>query len=532
MGIYIQSKPLNSMEENNIILEKWKDLIYAAKAYWIDSIPTGMDDSTFDSLERRALEEDGFSVRDYIFQTYLKGTRTENKYIEKIEKRKVEGMSMLDAIKLREQELGKKLYITGKFDGSSIAVYINPETGIPFREVTVGNQNLPTDTGSKTSTGWGVDQTWKLHKFIPRFPLGIVAVQCEALLDLNNLPEKTDPERARQQANAYINSVYLQDEIDKYLTLRVYRYYTDDTPNGVAIRNFDYKEILKSFQTVRNEWGIKFAPADVFTVEDLEENPELFSNTQQTTSTGKFLFDGTVLYDYSGQTIGALKFAGAGSESDGVIKTTVKSIKWTDQTPKGKDSWAANVVIDPVVVRGSTITKPSAGSVKKLVKNKISPGATVTIIMAQEVIPQIKDCISPGDGDYMFPKCSCGYQMSESDIYGSRLKCGNTRCSSRESRMSGYLKSLEYLSQLDLNKFLVIDGFKWEDTDIDLERILKLVEDSVNWKEDIDPDFYIQYRNYLMSYMNTDARKRNLDLVVLSSWITLREEYIRRVLGG
>ena len=200
--------------------------------------------------------------------------------------------------------------------------------------------------------------------------------------------------------------------------------------------------------------------------------------------------------------------------------------------PKGKDSWAANVIIDPVIIHGSTVTKPSAGSVKKLVKNKISPGAEVSIILANSTIPMIGECYVPGNGDYMFPKCSCGYQMSESDIYGSRLKCGNTRCSSRESRMSGYLKSLEYLLQLDLNKFLVIDGFKWEDTDIDLERILKLVEDSVNWKEDIDPGFYIQYRNYLMSYMNTDARKRNLDLVVLSSWIVLRDEYVRRMQGG
>ena len=122
--------------------------------------------------------------------------------------------------------------------------------------------------------------------------------------------------------------------------------------------------------------------------------------------------------------------------------------------------------------------------------------------------------------------------MTESDIYGSRLKCGNTRCSSRESRMSGYLKSLEYLVQLDLNKFLVIDGFKWEDTEVDPKRILKLVGDSINWKEDTDPGFYIQYRDYLMSFMNTDARKRNLDLVVLSSWIVLRDEYVRRMQGG
>ena len=72
------------MKVKSSILEKWKDLISAAKAYWVDSVPTGMDDATFDTLERRALDEDGFSVRDYVFQTFLVGERAENKYIEKI----------------------------------------------------------------------------------------------------------------------------------------------------------------------------------------------------------------------------------------------------------------------------------------------------------------------------------------------------------------------------------------------------------------------------------------------------------------
>jgi hypothetical protein len=122
--------------------------------------------------------------------------------------------------------------------------------------------------------------------------------------------------------------------------------------------------------------------------------------------------------------------------------------------------------------------------------------------------------------------------MSEKDIYGARLKCGNRRCSSRESRMAEYLKSLDYLVTMDLNKFLVIDGFKWENTDVDINKILKLVHEEINWTSDIDPGFYAQYRDYLMSYMNTDARKRNLDLVALSSWIVLRDEYIRRLQGG
>ena len=67
---------------NEDILKKWETLILAAKAYWIDSTPTGLDDAEFDRLEKQALVEDNFSARDYVFETYLKGTRTENKYIE------------------------------------------------------------------------------------------------------------------------------------------------------------------------------------------------------------------------------------------------------------------------------------------------------------------------------------------------------------------------------------------------------------------------------------------------------------------
>ena len=48
---------------NNITeksLEKWKDLILACKNYYIDSVPTGMDDAVYDMLEARAAQEDGF----------------------------------------------------------------------------------------------------------------------------------------------------------------------------------------------------------------------------------------------------------------------------------------------------------------------------------------------------------------------------------------------------------------------------------------------------------------------------------------
>ena len=85
---------------SNDILEKWSVLIQATKNYYIDSKPTGLSDSEYDELERRALEEDGFEVRAWVFDTfYPKGERAENKRVEKFKKLKVSGL-MLDSIKI------------------------------------------------------------------------------------------------------------------------------------------------------------------------------------------------------------------------------------------------------------------------------------------------------------------------------------------------------------------------------------------------------------------------------------------------
>ena len=107
-------------------------------------------------------------------------------------------------------------------------------------------------------------------------------------------------------------------------------------------------------------------------------------------------------------------------------------------------------------------SQPSAGSVGKVVSKNITPGAEVSIILANSTIPMVGDVFSPGNGDYQWPTCSCGYTMSEKDVYGSLLKCGNKCCTERYNRMVNYLGGLKNISELDLNKFLVIDRFKWE----------------------------------------------------------------------
>src|SRR5574344_1349759 len=218
------------MEEKDLIV-KWELLITARKKYYTDSVPTGMTDTEFDELERKALREDGFSARDYVFKTYAIGKRTQNKYIEKINKTKVEGTTMLKAMESMEEKLGKKLYWDLKYDGSSIACYFDPKNGKLKNAVTVGNLNID---------NFGIDQTWKLSKFLPILPAGIVAIQCEAVINVDKLSDS--PERARQKANGLINSKHCEEEVNSLLTLIGYRYYFEDPNNPNA--KIDYRDMI------------------------------------------------------------------------------------------------------------------------------------------------------------------------------------------------------------------------------------------------------------------------------------------------
>lgn len=508
-----EKKKVKEEVVNPEILSKWSQLIEATKNYYVDSIPTGVPDDVWDSWEKQAWEEDGFDVRDYILKTWLPaGTKAKNKNVDKISKTKVEGKSMLEAI--RDTIIGNGGgFANLKYDGTSLALYLDPTTGTPLRIITVGNLKIE---------NYGVDQTTKLLHLIPKkFPKGIVTIQMEALVDTSSLKDISgqDSYRARQLANGLINSKYKADEIDQLLTFRAYRWWTDDSPEGQEFRNLHYLEALGRIPTLTTPTGrVIFAPADTWSLEELLKLPGYTETDQTVTPTGTFLNDGWVIYNPDGTCWGALKFSGAGTDTE-IPTTKVIGLQWNDQSEKGKDSWSANVLIEPIILRGCTVKKPSAGSVSKLVKNNITPGAEVKVILANSTIPMVGDVVKGGNGDYQFPKCSCGYQMTSLDIYGSNLKCGNPMCTSRGSRMKKYLGSLRSITHLDLGKFLVIDRFKWENTGISIDQVLDCV---VNNQEE-------KLRNYLRKEMTTALQQRNFDLVFPMAWKTLRENYLNSI---
>ena len=128
----------------------------------------------------------------------------------------------------------------------------------------------------------------------------------------------------------------------------------------------------------------------------------------------------------------------------------------------------------------------------------------------------VGDVFSPGDGNFNWPTCECGYQLGSNDVYGSFLKCGNIYCTERIKRMTSYVNSLSsVVNELDLNKLLAIDRVKWENIQIDISKLLGFVA-----SKDID-----SYKEYLESFLTTALQKKTLELVYRASFTVLKNKY-------
>ena len=79
--------------------------------------------------------------------------------------------------------------------------------------------------------------------------------------------------------------------------------------------------------------------------------------------------------------------------------------------------------------------------------------------------------------------------------------------------MEKVIKNTPTPLDLDLNKFLVIDRFRWENTDIDLNILFNYVKNN-----DL-----LSYHNYLSSFLKTSLQKKTLDLVYQASFKVLQK---------
>ena len=514
---------------NPRILEKHAIGLEAARKYYILGERTGFSDDYYTNVLEAEARKDGLELRDYVMQE-VQGRRSMNAdYIEKVEKVQVSG-NMWEALEHYEKKVAPEIeYEIPKYDGSSLAAYYD-KSGRCVRVVTIGGSNLGNE---------GIDQTEKFGRYFPDLPgSGICALQCECLISL----EHGFGERSRQKSNGLVNSAYEPLSFEEFKggmgTEKAYRTYlkkfqenlkevrkeVDDLVNIRAFRFFlfpgvkapDYLTTIQNLPVVRNSTGdIKFCGGYVFRK---NEHGEFLNHDIWETPTGTFLVDGVVGYTRTGRCVKALKYKDAGRGE----ATEVLGLKWTNQVSKGKDSWSCNALIDPINVRGSEIKKPAVGSLKKMIERKLSKGARVTVILANSTIPQVSNVIEPGDGNYEWPVCSCGYHMGPKDIYGTRLKCGNPKCSERYNRMYHYLESLKSIESFDLTKLLVIDGFDWRKKVNNYPALVNQIFSIVEQEKGVQ-----ELSSFLGQFLSTDLQKKNLDLVINPAYAALRD-FIRQ----
>ena len=498
------------------LFKKHSRVLKAAEDYYVNNIPTGLSDEEYSYLEKLALD-DGINPRNEAFKL-LRGSWVDNAdYITDVPKTQIEG-SMYDAIKkfssnyISDQK-HEMVWYDGdicdirwipKYDGSSVICYY--ENGIPYKVVTAGGMN---------KNGQGVDQTWKLLKYFPEIDTRIKSLHCELLVSL----EHGFGEKSRQKANGLVNSTkdeMLQD-VEDYINIRAFRYFTD-------YDGLDYIETIRSLPEVRNQNGdIKFAPGCCMTFNEIfglaspySLSPKELDSDVLETSTGTFLIDGWVAYTKSGEVIKALKYKDAGKSEF----TKVIGFKWNDKSLVGKDSWSCNAIIEPTIVRGVEVTKPTC-PINKIYKDGMGVGSLVTLILANSTIPSI-DKIHTKSDIIDLPVCKCGtvIDINKDNIYGNNLKCPNKNCSYRYENMTSYLNSVNNYYNIDFNKLLIIDRFDFNKKVQNITEFYELIRGSV-----INDDFN-RFNEIIRSVLSSNLQKRNLELVVIPAFNSL-SNYIK-----
>jgi hypothetical protein len=92
--------------------------------------------------------------------------------------------------------------------------------------------------------------------------------------------------------------------------------------------------------------------------------------------------------------------------------------------------------------------------------------------------------------------------------------------------MYSYLGTLKNISELSLDKLLVIDRFKWTekaDLSVVIPEVWRIVKENLGHEE---------LCNYLSTFMSTPLQKRNLELVIKPAYRALCQKLSEMLMKG
>jgi NAD-dependent DNA ligase len=373
----------------------------------IDKLP--MSDAEFDTLAKQYELEEGKSVKSLV--PWDEVTKLPNNRLATLDKEVVTDNTLREAAEEFTKDLKlNQFHINLKYDGSSIRAYyvdgkLQKILSTPDKEMGI----------VRTKAFWNI--------FPHEVDKSIESIQGEVLVDRN-----TYGLLARNKANGLTNSKNMDDEVESNVFVRVYNVLFNDTDE------YDYYRLLKTLRALPSIHRERTRLADSNTGEVKTFNDTVFSSAYELSfdeipsdpsidlkNGDHFMADGIVIY--TDKCVKGFKFYFNDSAS-----VKIKDIDWRLNY---NGSYSPVLQFDTVILEGKSVSQASANGVPNLINMKMGIGAQVTLILANLTIPKIIKVTVPSE-DYNYPKCRCGYQLSDKDIYGAVLKCGNNgRCIQR-----------------------------------------------------------------------------------------------------
>jgi DNA ligase (NAD+) len=394
-------------EETEIIRNLERTITEASQAYY-EGKPFITDDK-FDRLvaELREYDPDNEILKKtgtgYSSEKDSTGAKARHKYahVGSLEKINMDTCEKYFSKKKMERHI-----ITSKIDGGSVVVYYD-DKGHFEKAITRGDGEV------------GIDCSSKLREIVPlKVNVKNIAVRGEITIS-TALFEKhyKDASSPRNTALGILNSKEPSKEEVKRLTFVAYNAYTGNVENSNETKG----NVL--------EWLYEqgFYPVgwhSLFESEVVLDSPFLsdFLESLRGKLNKEFLADGLVITNDSNRFDEiAYKFAAE------TAQTTCTNIYW-ELSRNGR--MIPVVYFTPVVLSGARLSKCSGFHAKWILENNVGVGSKLVVHRAGEVIPYIKEVLSPSHSPTQsaaLPSTcpSCSLDLS---FEGVHLVCSNEKC--------------------------------------------------------------------------------------------------------
>lgn len=401
-----------------------KKLKVAAEQFYLNEhqdIET-MSDADYDVLAKQYESETGKSVKDLV--DWPEQLVLPNVPEAPLEKEIVRDNDLESAFKNWCNNRTDEIWVNLKYDGAAIKLIYDEKGKLQMI------QSTPDEKLGIIRT----EQFWNLVPHNIPSELGIQCIRGEVLVDAGVYGKL-----ARNKANGLVNSTVNQDEIEREAFIRWYKltYFDGDWTSQRQLRDMFRIPAVHKYRsrTEYNQQSGKFELGPTrfdfvfYQAQFISEFPidAIYLESINGQSTLKFQCDGIVAY--ASNEVRGFKFY----FTDSAV-TTVTDVVWNQQS---NGSYAAVLHLDPIELDEKNIKQVTSGGVNNLIgisdnsPGAMGVGAKVRVILANTTIPKVVEVLEESH-EFNWPKCECGYQMSEKDRFGNVLKCGNTEvCSYR-----------------------------------------------------------------------------------------------------